>query len=203
MLHHTSTSRHCLRSWLLLNRLLPRMPPQDESVPSSSPPFTTLDSFRLTLSLAFKIPETKFLLISAAPRALPLRRTARPKESLGIVAGQPLPRNGHCKHYSKSHRWFRFSCCAKVFACDRCHDAETDHPNEHANRMICGFCSREQNYRPQDCGSCHMVREALSDTCLGFWCFVLDMVVRTEAWHKTISRADDMSLGLQWAQRPT
>lgn len=49
----------------------------------------------------------------------------------------------------------RFSCCAKVFPCDkyafierdpcfrktdidytRCHDADTDHPNEHANRMI-------------------------------------------------------------------
>lgn len=47
----------------------------------------------------------------------------------------------------------RFSCCSKVFPCDkyepvlfgdngtdtykpRCHDAEADHPNEHANRMI-------------------------------------------------------------------
>lgn len=30
----------------------------------------------------------------------------------------------------------------------RCHDERENHPNEHANRMICGYCSREQNYRP-------------------------------------------------------
>lgn len=54
-----------------------------------------------------------------------------------------------------------------MFACDRCHDAESDHPNEHANRMICGYCSREQNYRPEDCGICHssLVKKAGS----GFW----------------------------------
>lgn len=95
----------------------------------------------------------------------PVRK--KPKESLGITTGQPLPRNGRCAHYNKSYRWFRFSCCSKVFACDKCHDAETDHPNEHANRMICGYCSREQNYRPEDCGVCHssLVKKAGS----GFW----------------------------------
>ena len=118
--------------------------------------------------LTFKIPEVKFLLISASTRAsnrAPVRKT--PKESLGIVAGQELPRQGRCSHYAKSYRWFRFSCCAKVFACDRCHDEGSDHPNEHANRMICGFCSREQNYRPDDCGVCRasLVKKAGS----GFW----------------------------------
>lgn len=117
--------------------------------------------------MTFKIPEIKFLLISAAARAnrAPVRK--RPKDSLGITAGQPLPRNGRCTHYSKSYRWFRFSCCSKVFACDKCHDTESDHPNEHANRMICGYCSREQNYRPEDCGICHssLIKKAGS----GFW----------------------------------
>ena len=117
--------------------------------------------------MTFKIPEVKFLLVSAAPRAdrAPVRK--KPKESLGIVAGQELPRRGRCSHYSKSYRWFRFSCCSKVFACDRCHDEASDHLNEHANRMICGFCSREQNYRPEDCGICHssVVKKAGS----GFW----------------------------------
>lgn len=117
--------------------------------------------------MTFKIPEVKFLLVSAAARTnlAPVRK--RPKDSLGITAGQPLPRNGRCTHYSKSYRWFRFSCCSKVFACDRCHDAESDHPNEHANRMICGYCSREQNYRPEDCGTCHssLIKKAGS----GFW----------------------------------
>lgn len=33
--------------------------------------------------------------------------------------------------------------------------------------MICGFCSREQNYRPEDCGICHssLIKKAGS----GFW----------------------------------
>ena len=33
--------------------------------------------------------------------------------------------------------------------------------------MICGYCSREQNYRPEDCGICHssLVKKAGS----GFW----------------------------------
>lgn len=51
-------------------------------------------------------------------------------------------------------RWFRFSCCAKVFPCDKCHDEAENHHTEHANRMICGLCSREQNYRPEDCRFC-------------------------------------------------
>ncbi|CAD6568323.1 MAG: hypothetical protein ASARMPRED_001670 [Alectoria sarmentosa] len=49
---------------------------------------------------SFKIPEVKFLLISAAARAnhAPVRK--RPKDSLGITAGQPLPRTGRCTHYN-------------------------------------------------------------------------------------------------------
>lgn len=117
--------------------------------------------------MSFKIPEVKFLLISASTRhnLAPVRK--KPKESLGITTGQELPRRGRCSHYSKSYRWFRFSCCSKVFACDRCHDEGSEHPNEHANRMICGFCSREQNYRPDDCGVCHvsLVKKVGS----GFW----------------------------------
>ncbi|KAL8705464.1 MAG: hypothetical protein Q9201_001395, partial [Fulgogasparrea decipioides] len=48
--------------------------------------------------LTFKIPETKFMLVSNTslhPRnLLPLRRRKQPKENLGIVAGQELPRRG-------------------------------------------------------------------------------------------------------------
>ncbi|KAL8800104.1 MAG: hypothetical protein Q9182_005416 [Xanthomendoza sp. 2 TL-2023] len=120
--------------------------------------------------LTFKIPETKFTLVSNAslhPRhLLPLRRKT-PKENLGIVAGEELPRKGRCRHYMKSYRWFRFSCCSKVYRCDKCHDEEEAHPNEHANRMICGFCSREQNYRPEDCGVCRAV--VVGKKATGFW----------------------------------
>ncbi|KAL8790695.1 MAG: hypothetical protein Q9195_006237 [Heterodermia aff. obscurata] len=114
--------------------------------------------------MTFKLPEIKFLLVSASAKAnaAPPRKkvskytllvhhlqvyhstnewclSSQPKEKLGIVAGQELPRRGRCTHYGKSYRWFRFSCCMKVFACDKCHDEAIDHPNEHANRMICGF----------------------------------------------------------------
>ncbi|CRG84027.1 putative protein C18H10,09 [Talaromyces islandicus] len=116
----------------------------------------------------FKIPEVKFMIVG--PSGLSRHRLAAPrlkKENLGIVAGQELPQRGRCAHYRKSHRWFRFSCCSKVFPCDRCHDAATDHPNEHANRMICGFCSREQIYRPEDCAFCRNVVVGKAGS--GFW----------------------------------
>ncbi|KAK7543791.1 hypothetical protein IWX50DRAFT_616336 [Phyllosticta citricarpa] len=106
--------------------------------------------------MGFRIPEVKFLLVSAstgrAARPLP-RKKAR--ENLGIIAGQELPRRGRCTHYAKSFRWFR------------CHDAEAGHPNEHANRMICGHCSREQNFRPEDCGVCHATLIGKKGS--GFW----------------------------------
>ncbi|EAW11341.1 uncharacterized protein ACLA_090340 [Aspergillus clavatus NRRL 1] len=119
--------------------------------------------------MVFKIPEVKFLIVGSAAFTLRDRvpKRKQPRETLGIVAGQELPRRGRCTHYGKSYRWFRFSCCAKVFPCDKCHDAATDHPNEHANRMICGFCSREQIYRPDNCGICRAVLVGKAGS--GFW----------------------------------
>jgi uncharacterized CHY-type Zn-finger protein len=119
--------------------------------------------------MSFKFPDVKFLRVSAAGTGrarAPLPRK-RPKENLGIVSGQELPRRGRCRHYAKSYRWFRFSCCLKVYPCDRCHDAAEEHPNEHANRMICGHCSREQIYRPEDCVHCRssLIRKRGG----GFW----------------------------------
>jgi uncharacterized CHY-type Zn-finger protein len=115
----------------------------------------------------FKIPEVKFLRISSSAHLPPASGPRRKREVLGLVAGTELPRRGRCKHYSKSYRWFRFSCCQKVYACDRCHDESEEHPNEHANRMVCGWCSREQNYRPDDCGICHGVLVGKKGS--GFW----------------------------------
>jgi uncharacterized CHY-type Zn-finger protein len=107
--------------------------------------------------MSFRIHETKFLRVASHASGVPLPpRKRKQKEDLGIVTGTPLPDFGICSHYRKSRRWFRFSCCGKVYPCDRCHDEQADpkHPNEHANRMLCGFCSREQNFRPEDCGAC-------------------------------------------------
>jgi uncharacterized CHY-type Zn-finger protein len=102
--------------------------------------------------MTFTIHDVKFLRVSHASTTLPLRRPK--KENLGISAGTPLPNNGTCPHYRHSYRWFRFSCCSRVYACDRCHDAAEEHVNERAERMVCGWCSREQRFRSEDCGVC-------------------------------------------------
>jgi len=75
----------------------------------------------------------------------------------GVKIGQPLPDEGTCKHYRKSKRWFRFPCCQRVFPCDVCHEENNRDFHEilHANRMLCGNCSREQpiSEKPCVCGA--------------------------------------------------
>lgn len=115
----------------------------------------------------FKIPEVKFLVWSGSSVLPPTTGPRRRDEKLGLHAGEPLPNKGVCKHYKKSYRWFRFSCCQKVHSCDKCHDDDEDHPNEWANRMICGYCSREQNYTPGSCTFCG--RNLVSKVHTGFW----------------------------------
>ncbi|RFU75798.1 hypothetical protein TARUN_6456 [Trichoderma arundinaceum] len=116
----------------------------------------------------FKIPEVKFLFVSPGslppPSATGLRRK---QEKLGLHAGEQLPERGTCTHYRKSFRWFRFSCCNRVHKCDKCHDKAEDHINEWANRMICGWCSREQNYSVEECRFCG--RSVISKRGKGFW----------------------------------
>ena len=115
----------------------------------------------------FKIPEVKFLAITPGTAAPPTTGPRRRQEKLGLHAGEPLPGRGACAHYRRSYRWFRFSCCGRVHPCDRCHDAGEDHPQEWANRMICGWCSREQNYAVEACGFCG--RSVIGKKGRGFW----------------------------------
>ncbi|KAK1526558.1 CHY zinc finger domain-containing protein [Colletotrichum paranaense] len=115
----------------------------------------------------FKIPTVKFLALSAGGLAAPTTGPLKKAEKLGLHAGTPLPDRGACAHYRKSYRWFRFSCCAKVHPCDRCHDEAENHVNEWANRMVCGWCSREQRYSPEACGFCG--RSVIGRKGKGFW----------------------------------
>ncbi|KAK6854377.1 CHY zinc finger domain-containing protein [Apiospora arundinis] len=115
----------------------------------------------------FKIPEVKFLAISHGAALPPTSGPKRRQEKLGLHIGDPLPNNGSCAHYKRSFRWFRFSCCSKVHSCDKCHDENEDHLNEWANRMICGWCSREQNYAVEACGFCG--RSVIGKKGRGFW----------------------------------
>lgn len=115
----------------------------------------------------FKIPDVKFLFITPGTLPPPTSGPRRKTEKLGLHVGEPLPSRGACAHYRKSYRWFRFSCCNKVYSCDRCHEEAEDHPNEWANRMICGWCSREQNYAVDECKFCG--RGVIGRKGHGFW----------------------------------
>ncbi|KAM0680825.1 hypothetical protein GINT2_001099 [Glugoides intestinalis] len=72
------------------------------------------------------------------------------KKEVKTKEGEELPEKGTCKHYKKSYRWFRFSCCNSLYPCDICHNAEAGHSAEPAFRMVCGLCSKEQSVK-QDC----------------------------------------------------
>jgi len=73
-----------------------------------------------------------------------------------IVPGKPLPNEGTCKHYRKSHRWLRFPCCGRAFPCDVCHELEAACPEtKWATRQICGYCAKEQPFsKDKPCLKC-------------------------------------------------
>jgi len=71
-----------------------------------------------------------------------------------IQEGKELPDFGACKHYKHSLRWFRFSCCNKIFPCDICHDESSDHNSEYAKNVLCGFCACEQSSSNKICQKC-------------------------------------------------
>ncbi|KAI7551156.1 hypothetical protein KC331_g2727 [Hortaea werneckii] len=99
--------------------------------------------------MTLRISELKFLLVSAT--------AARASRALGRALF-PL-----CEEFPV----VSVLLLREGFPCDRCHDRESEHPLEHANRMICGYCSREQNYRPEDCGICHALMIGKKGS--GFW----------------------------------
>ncbi|CCU82265.1 CHY zinc finger domain-containing protein [Blumeria hordei DH14] len=111
----------------------------------------------------FKFPSVRFLRISLEASLInpnDLNNGSRSRhinEPRDLTAGTELPLRGCCRHYSKSFRWFRFSCCQKLYACDKCHDEAEQHFNEWANRMVCGWCSREQYYNPEECRICRRI----------------------------------------------
>jgi len=66
------------------------------------------------------------------------------KEASGIrfKLDTELPNKGACRHYKFSFRWLRFACCGRAFACDHCHEENSEpHDYDKADVMICGMCS--------------------------------------------------------------
>ncbi|KAK4105253.1 hypothetical protein N658DRAFT_491710 [Parathielavia hyrcaniae] len=119
----------------------------------------------------FSLPDLKFLAYSPGGGGALLPPTSGPRRKqerlVGLHAGEPLPNRGACAHYRRSYRWFRFSCCARVYPCDRCHDEAEAHANEWANRMVCGWCSREQRFSVESCAFCG--RSVIGKRGKGFW----------------------------------
>ncbi|KAK7492539.1 hypothetical protein BaRGS_00016205 [Batillaria attramentaria] len=94
--------------------------------------------------------------VKGAVRVVVPRQRRLPKDP-AIQEGKPLPNFGTCKHYKKSYRWLRFPCCGKCYPCDICHDSKEDHEMKFANRMICGFCCKEQMYAAEKpCKGCDL-----------------------------------------------
>lgn len=89
-----------------------------------------------------------------APATSKLRFRATKREG----QGRGLPNSGSCKHFRKSYRWFRFSCCNAVYSCPECHDSLTapHHYAEAASAQICGYCRKEQPIRAAkpECVAC-------------------------------------------------
>ncbi|DBB01761.1 hypothetical protein WJX77_006408 [Trebouxia sp. C0004] len=106
-----------------------------------------------TMSIHFQT--AAFITSASSSASLGKTRAQRHRQKAGtgakagpdpaLVVGQPLPYMGTCKHYHHSHRWLRFPCCGRRFACDLCHEEQTDgHEMKWAQRMVCGYCSTEQ-----------------------------------------------------------
>lgn len=101
------------------------------------------ENVKINLLTAAGVDKAKF---SGAVHQVASKLVRRVPNDPAIKEGKPLPDNGSCKHYKKSFRWLRFPCCGKCYPCDLCHDDKEDHEMKFANRMVCGFCCREQPF---------------------------------------------------------
>lgn len=122
---------------------------------------------RLTVGVS----AVSFLQISSAAVTGPGARKAKADKQLtGVVRGTPLPDEGRCRHFRKSYRWLRFGCCGRVYACDRCHDALSDHVvDDQARSQICGRCSRESAILAADRPCPHCGRPFYTRRKAGYW----------------------------------
>jgi hypothetical protein len=105
------------------------------------------------LQMRIELEQIRFYPLTLVPEILPMKKLKFKRVLENVVKTVGLPYNGSCKHYKKSYRWFRFPCCSKLYPCDICHAEKegNDHESEWANRIVCGFCSKEQNYTKKGC----------------------------------------------------
>lgn len=128
----------------------------------------TVVCFKCHQRLSLRIEGTRITKIThtAVTNAPPIPQAQARKKKVvdNLQLGSPLPDNGTCTHYRKSFRWMRFPCCGRLFPCDTCHQIGTsgecqaklgeDRTVILANRMVCGYCSKEQPFSNSPCAHC-------------------------------------------------
>ncbi|OMJ87920.1 hypothetical protein SteCoe_10241 [Stentor coeruleus] len=62
----------------------------------------------------------------------------------------------NCDHFTNITYWMVPPCCYQYYCCNKCHDKKESHSWTYANRMVCMFCEKEQDYRklPNQCEFC-------------------------------------------------
>lgn len=73
------------------------------------------------------------------------KQKKRRSQNIKINSSFATSKNGSCKHYKKSFKFYIFPCCNAKFECDICHDDNMDHKAQRADKMICGLCFKLQN----------------------------------------------------------
>ncbi|KAL9542538.1 hypothetical protein MBANPS3_008562 [Mucor bainieri] len=148
---YIGTCGSCMADMASTVRLSPHDPPR------------TLNCFSCHAKMTCGLGDYKFVkigseggerLIANEEQVMKLKKKKKSRED-PLTIGEPLPDQGTCSHYRKSKRWFRFSCCSKLYPCDICHDGHEDHSYDYAKKHVCGLCSREQTIvsgKPCVCG---------------------------------------------------
>lgn len=62
----------------------------------------------------------------------------------------------NCDHFTNITYWMVPPCCYQYYCCNKCHDKKESHTWTYANRMVCMYCEKEQDYRklPNACEHC-------------------------------------------------
>ncbi|KAL9545680.1 hypothetical protein PS6_008091 [Mucor atramentarius] len=148
---YIGTCGSCMADMASTVRLSPHDPPR------------TLNCFSCHAKMTCGLGDYKFVkigseggerLVANEEQVMKLKKKKKSRED-PLTIGEPLPDQGTCSHYRKSKRWFRFSCCSKLYPCDICHDGHEDHSYDYAKKHVCGLCSREQTIvsgKPCVCG---------------------------------------------------
>lgn len=78
-------------------------------------------------------------------------------KNLGKVGKWSVAAPIECDNYTNVTYWMVPSCCSQYYCCNKCHDRKESHSWVYANRMVCMYCEKEQDYRklPNHCEYCN------------------------------------------------